>query len=147
MYITLETDYAVRIVDALARRAKMPKTDLDKHPNRLDAKTIAEQSNIPLRFALKILGKLVAGEIVCSFKGVNGGYELARQLSDISLYDIVVIVEGNYHFSRCLDGDYPCNCGADGLPCAYQKAFGELSEVVRDKLKDMTFDRFVEQAE
>lgn len=49
MYITLEADYAVRIVDCLARNAI-----------RMDAKTLAAHTGVTLRFSLKILRKLVA---------------------------------------------------------------------------------------
>ena len=62
MHITLESDYAVRIVSCLTTANK-----------RLDAKTIAERTCVTLRFALKILRKLVAGGIVKSYKGTQGG--------------------------------------------------------------------------
>ena len=48
MHMTLETDYAVRIVDLLALSDQ-----------RVDARSIAEQTHVPLRFALKILRKLM----------------------------------------------------------------------------------------
>lgn len=61
MVMTLEADYAVRIVEYLT-----------KHPERRDAKTISEETQIPLRFSLKILRELVAEGLVCSFKGAKG---------------------------------------------------------------------------
>ena len=45
----------------------------------MDAKKISSEANVTLRFSLKILGKLVAGGVVKSFKGTQGGYELARE--------------------------------------------------------------------
>ena len=60
MVMTLEADYAVRIVEYLT-----------KHPERRDAKTISEETQIPLRFSLKILRELVAEGLVCSFKAVS----------------------------------------------------------------------------
>ena len=53
MHITLETDYAIRIILYLA-----------KSEQRADAKKIAEETDVTLRFALKILRKLVASELV-----------------------------------------------------------------------------------
>ncbi|MDD7646743.1 MAG: Rrf2 family transcriptional regulator, partial [Ruminococcus bromii] len=52
MHMTLEADYAVRIVEFLA-----------VHPERIDAKTISEKTNVTLRFTLKILRTLVADGI------------------------------------------------------------------------------------
>ena len=50
MHITLESDYAIRIVVFLAQQGK-----------RADAKLISENTEVSLRFALKILRKLVSG--------------------------------------------------------------------------------------
>lgn len=136
MHITLETDYAIRIVDLLARNKTEQRA-------RTDAKTISEKTGVPLRFALKILRNLVNGKLVQSFKGIYGGYELVKAPAEVSLYDVVEIVEGGYRFSRCLDSDYDCNCKniiADSPPCAYQKVFGEITELVCRELKQKTFD-------
>lgn len=152
MHITLETDYAIRIVDALAKEAAKKQ---ESFRGCIDAGTIAERTEVPLRFALKILRKLVSGGIVKSYKGVYGGYRLIAKLSEISVYDVMEIVEGEYHFSRCLSEGYRCNCGKDGAPCNcgeneascncnYRRVFGELSEIVRDYLKKQTFDKLVD---
>lgn len=134
MHITLETDYAVRIVDALAKGQ-------NSGDARLDAGKISERTDVPPRFALKILRKLVGGGIVKSYKGVRGGYELAVKPSEISLYDVMELVEGEYRFSRCLSEGYSCDCGADGLPCNYRRAFAEVTELVKEHLKKQTFDK------
>lgn len=131
MYITLECDYAVRIVSCLAIAEK-----------RMDAKTISEKTCVTLRFSLKILRKLVTGGIVKSYKGTQGGYELAKPLNEISLLDVVETIEGTYQLSRCLEKDYPCSRGASGS-CAYQNAFRELTDIVRTALSGKTFDMLV----
>ncbi len=133
MYITLESDYAVRIIACLANAGK-----------RLDAKTIAEETGVTLRFALKILRKLVAVNIVKSFKGTQGGYELDKKPSEITLKNVIETVEGTYQLNRCLDGTYPCTRGASGK-CEYQKAFQEISNLVKVKLDEYTFDRFMDK--
>ncbi|MBQ7835305.1 MAG: Rrf2 family transcriptional regulator [Ruminiclostridium sp.] len=127
MHITLETDYAIRIVDRLIKAG-----------GRLDAKTISERSDVPQRFALKILHKLVSGGLVKSYKGANGGYEIACAPENISLYDIVELVEGTYRFSRCVGDGYNCTCE---LPCAYKKVFSDISEEVCKMLRKQTFDK------
>ena len=53
MRITLESDYALRIVTVLAQSDKVS-----------DANTIAELTSVTPRFALKILRKLVQGGLV-----------------------------------------------------------------------------------
>lgn len=130
MHITLETDYAIRIVDRLIKAG-----------GRLDAKTISERSDVPQRFALKILRKLASGGVVKSYKGSGGGYEIASDPKELSLYDIVELVEGTYRFSRCVgNGGYSCSCE---LPCAYKKVFSDISEEVCEMLKKQTFDKLI----
>ena len=97
MVMTLEADYAVRIVEYLT-----------KHPERRDAKTISVETQIPLRFSLKILRELVAEGLVCSFKGAKGGYTLAKSPEEITLRQVIELVEGPYMLSRCQKEEYSC---------------------------------------
>ena len=131
MHITLETDYAIRIVDFMV-----------KNDGRFDAKAISEKTYVPQTFAMKILRKLGNAGIVNSYKGTKGGYELGRSPSELSLYDVVEAVEGTYMFSRCLDGHYNCNRAENGLPSNYRIAFARISDIVCDELKKLTFDDF-----
>lgn len=127
MYITLEADYAVRIVSALS---------LDR--GRLDAGTISERTCVTLRFALKILRKLVSAGLVRSYKGSQGGYQLCPDPSEVTLKMVIEAIEGTYYFSRCLSPDCECSRGADGI-CCYQKAFGEITDSVRKQLESYNF--------
>lgn len=140
MHITLETDYAIRIVDALGKESLKENNGVK---SCVDAGTISESADVPLRFALKILRKLVGGGLAKSYKGVYGGYRLIKPVGEISLYDVIEIVEGEYRFSRCLSEGYSCNCSADGLPCNYQRVFAGVSDMVKDYLKKQTFDKLI----
>lgn len=127
MHINLESDYAVRIVHQLARVSV-----------RVDAKTLAQCTDVPPRFALKILQKLAAADIVVSYKGAQGGYMLARSADQVTLRQVIEAVEGPYRFSRCLDGEYACHC-SEGEKCPYQTVFDEVTSLVIAKLDAVTF--------
>lgn len=131
MHITLESDYAIRIVQMLAGAN-----------TRMDAKTIAEETCVTLRFSLKILRKLVTEGLVRSYKGSQGGYELTRPANEISLKDVIEAVEGDYKLSRCLSEDYACTRGRSGN-CCVQDAFNQISEIVQEKLATYTFDKLM----
>lgn len=134
MQLTLEADYAVRIVSVLCME-----------DGRIDAKAISEKAYVSLRFALKILRKLVAADIVESFKGTQGGYKLKRSSADINLKQVIEAIEGTYYFSRCLSPDGICNRGMSGV-CCYQRAFGEITDIVRDKLEGYNFRDLIESS-
>ena len=135
MKITLEADYAIRIVLHLA-----------KEDGRCDAGLLSEKTGVPQRFALKILRKLVNAQILCSFKGISGGYQLARAPSDITLADIITVIEGPYAFSRCLTEHDSCthpNAGCSQEACKIQKVFGDISVLVHQKLEATTIDKLL----
>ena len=136
MHITLESDYAVRIVYCLAQNG-----------GRLDAASIAEQTGVTLRFSLKILRKLVAGELVKSYKGAGGGYELARDPHEISLYEVIEQVEGPYAISRCLNEEgYDCNRNRQAcLECKFVRIYADISAMVRKRLEGISFGDVLEQ--
>ena len=125
MVMTLEADYAVRIVEYLT-----------KNPGRCDAKTISEQMQVPLRFSLKILRELVADGMVCSFKGAKGGYTLAKPASEITLRQVIESVEGEYMLSRCQKEEYSCGRSH----CRLHKIYEKISEDVRRELDSYTFE-------
>lgn len=124
MVMTLEADYAVRIVEYLT-----------KHPERRDAKTISVETQIPLRFSLKILRELVAEGLVCSFKGAKGGYTLAKSPEEITLRQVIELVEGPYMLSRCQKEEY--SCGREH--CRLHSIYEKISENVRRELESYTF--------
>lgn len=131
MHITLETDYAIRIVECLARSGR-----------KMDAADISGHTDVPQRFSLKILRKLVHSGIIRSYKGVQGGYELAEAPQNITLRTVVEAMEGPYYFSRCLSEDYCCT-HADGCDksygCRFRGVYDRISMMVRDELEKVNF--------
>ena len=125
MHMTLEADYAVRIVEFLASADQ-----------KVDARTIAEVTHVPLRFALKMLRKLVADDIMISYKGARGGYLLAHPPGEITLRQVIESVEGPYVISRCQQREYSCTHTAS---CRFHEIYSEISKIVREKLDSYTF--------
>ena len=123
MRITQESDYALRIVTALAARDDVA-----------DAKSLAEETSVSLRFALKILHKLVTGGLVRSYKGVNGGYRLALLPSEITMKDVIELIDGPISICRCLTEDEVCSQSADKRECLFHRIFSGLSASVAVKL-------------
>ena len=80
----------------------------------------------------------MSAELVKSYKGRQGGYQLIKEPSEITLRMVIEAIEGTYYFSRCLSPDCECSRGADGI-CCYQKAFGEITDTVRKELESFNF--------
>ncbi len=133
MYITQETDYALRMVYCLA-----------KADTRRDSRSIGKDTGVTLRFALKILGKLSAAGVVSSHKGHRGGDVLARPAAEITLKDVMSAVEGPYVFSRCLEGACACDYDAQDN-CAFQHTFGRITHRVNTELAAVSFQDLLDE--
>lgn len=127
MRITLESDYALRIVTSLA-----------EHDERMDAKTLADETGVTPRFALKILHKLVQGGIVRSYKGAKGGYTLSKAAEDITLKTIIELIDGPIMIARCVESGEACTLNRDKSACTYHHIFDTLSIEVARKLNGIT---------
>ena len=127
MRITLESDYALRIVTVLAQSDKVS-----------DANTIAELTSVTPRFALKILRKLVQGGLVISYKGVNGGYKLKVSSEDITLKNVIELIDGPIAIARCLDSGESCSMIRNKSACIYHHIFDKISLELAAKLQNIT---------
>ena len=127
MRITLESDYALRIVTAIAEEGDL-----------IDAKTLASKTQVTQRFTLKILHKLVLGELIASQKGAKGGYLLKRTPSEITLKDVIELIDGPIGIARCLGSAESCSLNSNKNACAFHHIFDKLSTEVSSKLASIT---------
>jgi Rrf2 family protein len=85
MRISAKAEYAcVAMLELAANRS-------DSQPVRV--KEIAKAHSIPLRFLVQILLQLKGAGLVASIRGAAGGYQLARAPQDISLADVVNVID------------------------------------------------------
>lgn len=127
MRITLESDYALRIL-----------TELASYDRVVDAKTISDNTSVTLRFTLKILHKLVQGDVVSSFKGINGGYQLKRSPEKITLKDVIELIDGPIAIVRCLESAESCALNKDKTSCIYHHIFDTISIDLAMKLSKIS---------
>lgn len=102
------TDYATVVMTALA----------DDGNDVVSAQVLAERARLELPTVAKLLKQLGHAGLVESFRGVNGGYRLARPPEAISVADIVTAIEGpigmtecSVHAGRC---DHERHCSVRG---------------------------------
>ena len=69
----------------------------------LPAARLAEFHGVPTAYLAKHLQALSRAGVIESVPGQRGGYRLSRRPSDITLYDIVVAVEGTAPAFRCTE--------------------------------------------
>ncbi|MDO4287324.1 MAG: Rrf2 family transcriptional regulator [Eubacteriales bacterium] len=136
MRITHEADYAIRIMYCLA-----------KCDEKLSAKQIADDSGVPSRFALKILRRLTQAELTASYKGVCGGYKIARPAEEISLGEIIEVIDGPIEINHCLSSEFDCSHVQQKNECTFHRLFGAINQDIRSKLYDLPLAQFVPKAD
>jgi Rrf2 family cysteine metabolism transcriptional repressor len=94
---------------------------------------LAKTEAVPANFLAQILSKLRNGGLITSRRGIQGGYTLARPPEEISLYDILVAVEG-----KCLQlsGNFDGRSGR-----RLKQVWDEIGKTLIDKLKVYTLDK------
>ncbi|MBV8162233.1 MAG: Rrf2 family transcriptional regulator [Acidimicrobiia bacterium] len=85
MRISAKVDYAVRAMAKLAAETQ---------GEPVKAEDIARAQDIPLKFLLGILNDLKRAYLVRSQRGAEGGYALMRPAAEISLADIIRVIDG-----------------------------------------------------
>lgn len=99
MRVSAKVDYALR---AVAQVAAAPE-------GTVKAEQIAQAQEIPLRFLLGILRELAQAQLLRSHRGSDGGYELARPAEQITLAEVMRVIDGplvNLRDLHLLDLDY-----------------------------------------
>lgn len=84
MQVNAKVDYALRALTELAGTG----------PGPVKAETIARAQGIPLKFLENILLELRHAGIVISQRGAVGGYRLGRPAEEITLADVIRVVDG-----------------------------------------------------
>ncbi len=97
MFITRETDYALRILRALA------------HGEQRTTAQLAQSEQIPHQFAYKILKKLQKGGIIRILRGADGGCILAAELDQLTLYQLIQVMDQDAVVSVCMKPGYLCH--------------------------------------
>ncbi len=127
MKISAKLDYACRVLAEMAR--------LHGSGELAQIEQLAEAEAVPANFLAQILGSLRDGGLVTSKRGIQGGYTLARAPEQISLYDIMKVVDGELiEFS----GNFAGRTGR-----RMKEIWTDLRARLDQQARNMTLDTFV----
>lgn len=121
------TDYAVRILLALARRGSEVQESTS---------VIREEMLIPPALARRIVADLARGGFIRTYPGRDGGIQLARDSHQITLLEVVEFFEGPVHLSECIEGKVICPFEES---CPVRRRWVDLDMLIRNALEQITF--------
>lgn len=134
--INRQTDYAIRVVLALAKRGE---------GIRLPSAEIQKEMLIPKAFMTRIVAKLSRHGLINAFPGRNGGLMLPRPASQISLREVVEAFEGPILLSECMQvkGEDDCPFQSD---CPVRSKWGRVQAAMMREMASISFEDLAKES-
>ena len=99
MRLSTRSRYGLRALTALAAR--------EPAEGRC-AREIADEEDLSKKYLESILAQLRTAGFVRSVRGAHGGYVLARPADEITVADVIRVLEGSLAFVECVDDPSYC---------------------------------------
>lgn len=135
MIFSNPSEYAIRALSELVIMSQEATPGSSRRPGYVMLDRLTEQANLPREFLAKIFRQLVEGGILSSAKGPGGGFALARPAHDISLLNVVEVIDGGHQIDGCVVGLARCN---DNMPCPQHDLFKPIRQRLRAYLSTTT---------
>lgn len=112
-----------------------------KYPKVVTIHEVAENHKIPVKYLEHILLTLKRAKLLRSHRGVHGGYTLARSPEQISVGEVLRVVDGKFSRSSCLEVDlrHPYACPEMGS-CGLKQVWEDVQSAVENILFQTNFD-------
>jgi Rrf2 family transcriptional regulator, cysteine metabolism repressor len=126
MRISTRTRYGVRFLLELAEsHGKGP----------LFLKDIAKSQEISEKYLSQIVIELKSAGIITGLRGAHGGYVLSREPEQITLREVVAVLEGDLKLVECTRNGTACGRGPE---CITQDIWIKLADVMAEMLEGIT---------
>jgi len=130
--ITTRGQYGVRAVFELAMRYGQGAVPL---------REVARRQNLPDNYLEQLMGPLRKAGLVRSVRGAQGGYMLARDPAEITVGDVLRVLEGPISPVDCAGGDAGASaCCPDGEACTVRSVWVRIRDAVNEVVDSITFE-------
>ena len=112
--------------------------DMAQHYNQgpIQLNEIAKRQNISLKYLEQIIRPLKQAQYVNSVRGPKGGHYLSKPPQEISVGEVVALLEGGANLTRCSDNPQVC----DRIEiCLTRYVWIEAARAMYDRLNRITF--------
>lgn len=107
----------------------------------ISIKTISLSQGISEYYLEQLFSPLRKANLIKSIRGANGGYVLNKEPKDITIADIINVLEGPIEISGCVEGDICDNEDACATKLLWEKIKNSIDEVMETTtLQDIVDD-------
>lgn len=103
---------------------------------------IADAEDISEKYLSQIILPLKSAGLVNSFRGARGGYELARKPSEVSMSEIVRVLEGDVVIVDCIADNASCMRVSQ---CVTRSLWENVRKSIIDTLDAVTLEDLIKQ--
>jgi len=138
MRLTTKSRYGTRLILDLALYGK-------GEPVRLSQ--ISRRQGISLKYLEKLIRLLKRSGYVKSVRGPYGGYMLAKPTQQITVGDIVRVLEGSDTITGCAEGETVCGTCTRAGECITRWIWVETSRVMFQKLDSLKIGELLDHTD
>jgi Rrf2 family protein len=134
MIISTKCQYALRAVYEIAR---------SNSGRVITIGDIAKAQRIPQRYLEGILNQLRKGGLLEAQRGRSGGYKLAKDAGDITVGEIVRLIDGPIRAVACVEETRPTDCPLRES-CVFLPTWQKVQDAIDQALDSSKFSQLLE---
>lgn len=134
--INRQTDYAVRVLLALAKQGQGA---------RRSSSVIQREMLIPPAVLAQVVARLARADLIRTYPGRDGGLMLPRPAAQITLRDVVEAFEGPILLSECLQVKDEDDCPFQAN-CPVSSKWGRVQVAMLREMAAITFESLAQEA-
>ena len=131
--LSKKADYGLIAVKHLA---------MHRHQHACSANEIAEDYGISVTLMAKVLQKLAKQDLVIAKHGSSGGYQLAKEPSQISALDVITAIDGPVLITSCVTSHGPCDATEK---CSVREPLRRVNESILQVLSTVTISQMSDE--
>lgn len=108
--------------------------------------SIAERQDISVSYLEQLIAKLKKAGIVDSIRGAQGGYMLAKPMTDISVGDILRALEGDLNPVDCAEVTGKERVCAESDSCVTKYVWKRISDSINNAVDTLFLSELVEES-
>ncbi len=124
------TDYGIRV---LAHLASSEESGLQASP--VNAREVADELSLPLPIVSKVMKSLARAGVLESHRGSKGGFNLALRPQDLTVADMITVLEGPVALMQCSADSSECRHAGS---CTIQEPWSVINLAVENTLATIT---------
>lgn len=136
MKITTKGRYGLRALIDLAQYSEIEPVSIS---------SIANRQGISERYLEQLMTMLKRAGLIKSIRGAGGGYVLAKELTEISVGDVLRVLEGNLEPVECTAFSQDDTCAAAG-GCVTKYVWQRINESINRTVDEISLEQLVRES-